>query len=578
MANTNQRLCKKSQDFADIHKLDSAKPADWTPEILAEYQIFLKEQEKLRQSENYTTKKQEGTLKKKEPKKRETDEDKDKNCHNGKNSYKYIKAYFQFGKDKGLPVTESMGGNELKKILTDNGVTLVEITQLRKSVKVDTYEPKKERDDNGKLKPGPAKKNPIKVRQLAPKIFSSLQRDTYAKDKGWLPPQKWTEEQEDQFEKDKRLDIQDKKEREDTSGKQNIIHFLKEKNIDTGLLLDKNTNIKDLRIAILTKNIMTEDKLRDLYGPNTLDTPHPKKIKLDEDERKPSLSEKIMIDFVDTYQQYLSEHVSEQAHLDVFWKMEYSKFKDRWNSKNNPDYREQKNKSSKKTEEKRKSTRAGYMSKYNRELKTKERSLQRDAERGNIEYKLTTKEFLELYNKTECFICATSLNVDTSYIMRLDQNKGFIFENCNVSCKSCKQSRSNYPLNDMIRCMKNISIVQKNNQDNQHMLNYTFYHPEFDYNSKDYKRFVVNAKKENKVVEISEEEFEEFVEKPCFYCKRDDKKTGLDRIDSNNKKYSLDNIVPCCSMCNRLKSNHEQSDFIEKCYRVFDKWNVESIP
>ena len=46
----------------------------------------------------------------------------------------------------------------------------------------------------------------------------------------------------------------------------------------------------------------------------------------------------------------------------------------------------------------------------------------------------------------------------------------------------------------------------------------------------------------------------------CFYCPTTDTR-GIDRIDSS-KGYSLDNCVPCCSMCNQMKFDNNFNDFI----------------
>lgn len=57
-------------------------------------------------------------------------------------------------------------------------------------------------------------------------------------------------------------------------------------------------------------------------------------------------------------------------------------------------------------------------------------------------------------------------------------------------------------------------------------------------------------------MEISFEEYRALVEgKPCWYCKIDlSKHCGhkLDRVD-NELGYSIDNVVPCCADCNRIK-------------------------
>ena len=46
--------------------------------------------------------------------------------------------------------------------------------------------------------------------------------------------------------------------------------------------------------------------------------------------------------------------------------------------------------------------------------------------------------------------------------------------------------------------------------------------------------------------------------------------SGIDRVDSN-KGYLLDNIVPCCTSCNTLKSNLTLEEFLDKCIRFCDR-------
>lgn len=72
-----------------------------------------------------------------------------------------------------------------------------------------------------------------------------------------------------------------------------------------------------------------------------------------------------------------------------------------------------------------------------------------------------------------------------------------------------------------------------------------------------------DAKKKDRVVEISLEEFADLLTKPCVYCGelRDSPYGyGVDRIDSSGS-YTLDNIVPCCGVCNQMKSDMDLEDF-----------------
>ena len=56
--------------------------------------------------------------------------------------------------------------------------------------------------------------------------------------------------------------------------------------------------------------------------------------------------------------------------------------------------------------------------------------------------------------------------------------------------------------------------------------------------------------------EITENEYLRIIESPCFYCGGPLPFTGirLDRMDSS-KDYTVDNVVSCCSVCNRAKGN-----------------------
>jgi hypothetical protein len=43
---------------------------------------------------------------------------------------------------------------------------------------------------------------------------------------------------------------------------------------------------------------------------------------------------------------------------------------------------------------------------------------------------------------------------------------------------------------------------------------------------------------------------------------------GLDRVDSDGP-YSMENVVPCCEMCNRMKREFDQQDFLRKVEEIW---------
>jgi hypothetical protein len=62
------------------------------------------------------------------------------------------------------------------------------------------------------------------------------------------------------------------------------------------------------------------------------------------------------------------------------------------------------------------------------------------------------------------------------------------------------------------------------------------------------------CKRKNREFNISLEFYEELSKKPCHYCGREGP-NGADRID-NSKGYTIDNVLPCCITCNRIRMDN----------------------
>lgn len=78
---------------------------------------------------------------------------------------------------------------------------------------------------------------------------------------------------------------------------------------------------------------------------------------------------------------------------------------------------------------------------------------------------------------------------------------------------------------------------------------------------------------------ITKKEYIELTSKKCYYCNGELPifVGGLDRINSNGS-YSIDNVVPCCSMCNRIKSDYltmEETKYIMTCLLEFRTKNAK---
>lgn len=68
---------------------------------------------------------------------------------------------------------------------------------------------------------------------------------------------------------------------------------------------------------------------------------------------------------------------------------------------------------------------------------------------------------------------------------------------------------------------------------------------------------------------LSFDYFLTFWNKPCHYCGSKINGIGLDRIN-NKKGYIVNNVVPCCIVCNKMKSIKTIKEFIKHCKKIIN--------
>lgn len=78
------------------------------------------------------------------------------------------------------------------------------------------------------------------------------------------------------------------------------------------------------------------------------------------------------------------------------------------------------------------------------------------------------------------------------------------------------------------------------------------------------KRFSIvksSAKSRGLSCTLNKEQYQDLIGKSCFYCDnylatvQDSTGIGLDRLD-NSRGYEIDNVIPCCVVCNRVRNEH----------------------
>lgn len=83
-----------------------------------------------------------------------------------------------------------------------------------------------------------------------------------------------------------------------------------------------------------------------------------------------------------------------------------------------------------------------------------------------------------------------------------------------------------------------------------------------------------NAKIRNYKVELTDEQIEDFLNKPCFYCNCPHA-NGIDRVNSK-ENYTIDNCVPCCFICNRMKNKYDLNIFLDKVKDIYNNFYNKS--
>jgi hypothetical protein len=91
-----------------------------------------------------------------------------------------------------------------------------------------------------------------------------------------------------------------------------------------------------------------------------------------------------------------------------------------------------------------------------------------------------------------------------------------------------------------------------------------------------YKSYFSVAKKKNLPFLLTIDEFIEITNKPCHYCgivkgrEYSDKnmKNGIDKIIPE-KGYILENCLPCCYICNKMKLDNSYNDFLNKIKDIY---------
>lgn len=76
-----------------------------------------------------------------------------------------------------------------------------------------------------------------------------------------------------------------------------------------------------------------------------------------------------------------------------------------------------------------------------------------------------------------------------------------------------------------------------------------------------YYQYWYSAERRGVPFDITLDEFLSLWQKPCTYCGGEIATIGLDRVN-NSLGYSLDNVLPCCKVCNTMKMDTNLDEWL----------------
>lgn len=218
------------------------------------------------------------------------------------------------------------------------------------------------------------------------------------------------------------------------------------------------------------------------------------------------------------------------------------------------------------------------------EIKEVWRTVQRNAMYGKRLFTLTQEEFESIVTQP-CYYCGFYSNYKFIGIDRIDNNKGYIYDNCIPSCKMCNMMKHTDHPNAFLDKVSLICTYRQvptsiRNPSEVLWANYLTHGKSNSYNEYKY----VAEKKRNIQFLLSMMQYDKLINGECYLCginPMNGHNNGVDRVD-NTGNYTFDNCRSCCNHCNKMKRDYSYDDFIRKCIQIkthsCDRTKFANIP
>ena len=189
----------------------------------------------------------------------------------------------------------------------------------------------------------------------------------------------------------------------------------------------------------------------------------------------------------------------------------------------------------------------------------------KDAFIKNINFELTKEQFINIVNK-ECYYCGIIQEKGFNGIDKKDCYDGYILDNCVSCCEMCNFMKGTLSINVFIKKIEHILTYHNIIESGKlypDIFNNTYSVGYYDYNKR--------ALKQNKLFELTYDEFIQIIDDICYICGKENNEYHINGIDKINNEfgYNLDNVGCCCGGCNYIKNNYDLDDLINKFIMIY---------
>lgn len=217
------------------------------------------------------------------------------------------------------------------------------------------------------------------------------------------------------------------------------------------------------------------------------------------------------------------------------------------------------------------------------------------AKKRNLEFSLDKEEF-KLFIDANCHYCGAEPSqiaksgIPYLYngIDRIDSLIGYTKDNLVTSCIKCNRMKAAISYDEFIFNIFSIYLNMKNITGKYLILNdvpYIVFETKPNGFRELYNRYKRESEKRGINFNLQENVFGQLTSGNCYYCGKKPLQlsgknykipyiyNGIDRIN-NDRGYEVDNIVPCCGNCNKMKSNLSLDDFTSHILKIVSNLNL----